>query len=205
MISALPLRLVIPGEGQDDTRARTAIPDEPTLRKIVDQFAGPRTRLLVTGSVIPAEVVATSRHHPRPWSWEICRDGEPLPARLREDGFKTEHTATAAGRVVLRDFLAGLAEPAFRSATDRVPPRRPPRPLPLQIDRIGRRLAQPQGLRGSAQGEPDRDLLPRRRRDFEPPTKALQSAPKRDDIDAALMTRSQIAEAQRFARQWNPK
>jgi hypothetical protein len=50
------------------------------------------------------------RHHPRPWGWEICRDGEPLPARLREEGFKTEYTATAAGRAALRDFLAGLAE-----------------------------------------------------------------------------------------------
>src|SRR5262249_14389532 len=44
------LRLVTPGEGQEDTRARAAMPDEPTLRRIVDQFAGPRTRLLVTGS-----------------------------------------------------------------------------------------------------------------------------------------------------------
>jgi hypothetical protein len=52
----------------------------------------------------------TNRHHPRPWSWEICRDGEPLPARLREDGYKTEYTATAAGSVALRYFLAGLAE-----------------------------------------------------------------------------------------------
>jgi hypothetical protein len=43
------LRLVTPGEGQEDTRARAVMPDEPTLRKIVDQFAGPRTRLLVTG------------------------------------------------------------------------------------------------------------------------------------------------------------
>jgi hypothetical protein len=51
-----------------------------------------------------------SRTHARPWSWEICRDGEPLPARLREDGYKTEHTATAAGRFALRLFLAGLAE-----------------------------------------------------------------------------------------------
>jgi hypothetical protein len=51
-----------------------------------------------------------SRTHARPWSWEICRDGEPLPAQLREDGYKTEHTATAAGRVALRDFLAGLPE-----------------------------------------------------------------------------------------------
>jgi hypothetical protein len=44
------LQLVTPGEGQEDTRARAVMPDEPTLRKIVDQFAGPRTRLLVTGS-----------------------------------------------------------------------------------------------------------------------------------------------------------
>jgi hypothetical protein len=46
---------------------------------------------------------------PKPWSWEICRDGEPLPARLREVGFRTEHTATLAGKVALRDFLAHLA------------------------------------------------------------------------------------------------
>jgi hypothetical protein len=52
----------------------------------------------------------SDRYHPRPWGWEICRDGEPLPGRLREDGFKTEYTATAAGRVALRDFLEGLAE-----------------------------------------------------------------------------------------------
>jgi WD40 repeat protein len=43
------LRLVTPGEGQEDTRARVAMPSEPTQRRIVDQFAGPRTRLLVTG------------------------------------------------------------------------------------------------------------------------------------------------------------
>ena len=43
------LRLVTPGEGQEDTRARAAMPADLTQRKIVDQFAGPRTRLLVTG------------------------------------------------------------------------------------------------------------------------------------------------------------
>ena len=43
------LRLVKPGEGKEDTRARAAMPEEPTLRKIIEQFAGPRTRLLVTG------------------------------------------------------------------------------------------------------------------------------------------------------------
>jgi hypothetical protein len=54
--------------------------------------------------------VRRSAIHPRPWGWEICRDGQLLPARLREVGFKTEHTATLAGTVALRDFLAGLAQ-----------------------------------------------------------------------------------------------
>jgi hypothetical protein len=44
------------------------------------------------------------------WGWEICRDGEPLPVRIRESGFKTEHTARLAANVALRDFLSGLAE-----------------------------------------------------------------------------------------------
>jgi WD40 repeat protein len=43
------LRLVTPGEGQEDTRARATMPAEPDQREIVEQFAGPRTRLLVTG------------------------------------------------------------------------------------------------------------------------------------------------------------
>jgi hypothetical protein len=56
-------------------------------------------------------LVATQANAPpfKPWAWEICRDGEPLPARIRETGFKTEHTATLAAKVALRDFLAGLA------------------------------------------------------------------------------------------------
>jgi hypothetical protein len=44
----------------------------------------------------------------KPWRWEIYRDGEPLPVRIRESGFKTEHTATLAGKVALRDFLSSL-------------------------------------------------------------------------------------------------
>jgi TPR repeat protein/energy-coupling factor transporter ATP-binding protein EcfA2 len=43
------LRLVSPGEGREDTRARAVMPAEPMQRKIVEQFAGPRTRLLETG------------------------------------------------------------------------------------------------------------------------------------------------------------
>jgi Novel STAND NTPase 1/TIR domain len=43
------LRLVTPGEGQNDTRARAAMPVDQTQRKIVEQFSAQRTRLLVTG------------------------------------------------------------------------------------------------------------------------------------------------------------
>ena len=43
------LRLVTPGEGQADTRARSVIPDDPEQREIVSLFANPKTRLLVTG------------------------------------------------------------------------------------------------------------------------------------------------------------
>jgi hypothetical protein len=46
----------------------------------------------------------------KPWAWEIYRDGTPLAVRVREVGFKTEHTATLAGKVALRDFLTGLAQ-----------------------------------------------------------------------------------------------
>jgi hypothetical protein len=48
--------------------------------------------------------------HPKPWGWEICRDGEPLPARLREEGYATEYTARAAGNFALGYFLKWLAE-----------------------------------------------------------------------------------------------
>jgi len=43
------LRLVTPGEGREDTRARSPIPDDPQQRDIVNLFSNPRTRLLVTG------------------------------------------------------------------------------------------------------------------------------------------------------------
>jgi len=47
------LRLVTPGEGQEDTRARSLIPDDPQQRDIIDRFANPKTRLLVTGYETP--------------------------------------------------------------------------------------------------------------------------------------------------------
>ena len=43
------LRLVTPGEGKEDTRARSPIPDDPQQRDVITLFSNPRTRLLVTG------------------------------------------------------------------------------------------------------------------------------------------------------------
>jgi hypothetical protein len=51
-----------------------------------------------------------SGSRPKPWGWEIWRDGGPLPVRVREVAFRTEHTARLAGKVAFRDFLSGLAE-----------------------------------------------------------------------------------------------
>ena len=80
------LRLVTPGEGQEDTRARAAMPSEPMQRRIVEQFAGPRTRLLVTGSdhagrpMIEVAHEALIRTWPRLRGW-IDVNREKLRAR----------------------------------------------------------------------------------------------------------------------------
>jgi hypothetical protein len=80
------LRLVTPGEGQEDTRARASMPDEPMLRKIVDRFAGPRTRLLVTGSDRAARPTVEVAHEALIRTWPRLRqwvdaDREKLRAR----------------------------------------------------------------------------------------------------------------------------
>ena len=80
------LRLVTPGEGQEDTRARAAMPQEAAQRKIIDQFAGPRTRLLVTGSdragrpTVEVAHEALIRTWPRLREW-INANREKLRAR----------------------------------------------------------------------------------------------------------------------------
>ena len=43
------LRLVTPGEGQEDTRARSVIPEDPQQREVIKLFSDPKIRLLVTG------------------------------------------------------------------------------------------------------------------------------------------------------------
>jgi hypothetical protein len=50
-----------------------------------------------------------------PWSWEICRNGEPLPARVRNDGYRTEYTVRSAGDAALRSFLAELVREQYRA------------------------------------------------------------------------------------------
>src|SRR5262249_1802721 len=67
------LRLVTPGEGQEDTRARAAMPSEPIQRRIVDQFASPRTRLLVTGSDDAARPMVEVAHEALIRTWPRLR------------------------------------------------------------------------------------------------------------------------------------
>ena len=43
------LRLVTPGEGQEDTRARSLIPNDPQQLEVIKLFSDPKIRLLVTG------------------------------------------------------------------------------------------------------------------------------------------------------------
>src|SRR5262245_50436202 len=68
------LRLVMPGEGQEDTRARAAMPSEPMQRSIVEQFAGPRTRLLVTGSDDAARPMVEVAHEALIRTWPRLRE-----------------------------------------------------------------------------------------------------------------------------------
>jgi hypothetical protein len=54
-------------------------------------------------------VVVQCGRFPIRWEWEIYRNGQPLPARLRHGMFWSQRTARAAGNVALRDFLEALA------------------------------------------------------------------------------------------------
>src|SRR5262249_12367256 len=68
------LSLVTPGEGQEDTRARAAMPSDPMQRRIVDQFSGPRTRLLVTGSDREARPTVEVAHEALIRTWPRLRE-----------------------------------------------------------------------------------------------------------------------------------
>ncbi len=45
---------------------------------------------------------------PSLWEWEIYRNGEPLPIRLRDGNYISQSNAAAAGRVALQEFLQAL-------------------------------------------------------------------------------------------------
>ena len=68
------LRLITPGEGQEDTRARAAKPEEPAQLRIVEQFAGPRTRLLVTGSDRAGRATVEVAHEALIRTWPRLRE-----------------------------------------------------------------------------------------------------------------------------------
>jgi TPR repeat protein/energy-coupling factor transporter ATP-binding protein EcfA2 len=67
------LRLVTPGEGKEDTRARAEMPLEPAQLKIVEQFAGTRTRLLVTGSDLTRRPTVEVAHEALIRTWPRLR------------------------------------------------------------------------------------------------------------------------------------
>jgi WD40 repeat protein len=67
------LSLVTPGEGQEDTRARAAMPSDALQRRIVDEFAGPRTRLLVTGADRAARPTVEVAHEALIRTWPRLR------------------------------------------------------------------------------------------------------------------------------------
>jgi hypothetical protein len=58
--------------------------------------------------------------HGLSWAWELYRNGEPLPARLR-DGFHTSKSAAAAARrAAIRAFLAASTESKMGYVADEV-------------------------------------------------------------------------------------
>jgi tetratricopeptide (TPR) repeat protein len=68
------LRLVTPGEGQEDTRARAAMPTALDLQKIVQKFAGPKTRLLVTGRDRAGRATVEVAHEALIRTWPRLRE-----------------------------------------------------------------------------------------------------------------------------------
>lgn len=54
-------------------------------------------------------VVVNRGQFARLWEWEIYRNGQPLPVRLRRENFRSQPAALAAGKIALRGFLEALA------------------------------------------------------------------------------------------------
>jgi WD40 repeat protein len=104
------LRLVTPGEGQEDTRARADMPLDPVQRRIVEQFAGPRTRLLVTGSDRAARPTVEVAHEALIRTWPRLRqwvdaNREKLRARAAIVQAKADWEQNSRREdLLLRDF-----------------------------------------------------------------------------------------------------
>jgi Novel STAND NTPase 1 len=65
---------VTPGEGQEDTRARATVPDEPSMAEVVREFSDSAARLLVTGwDPSRGERLAEVSHEALIRNWETLR------------------------------------------------------------------------------------------------------------------------------------
>ena len=89
---------------------------EPSARThSICRSGGVRRAIILPRSLLnvsarrPALVVFNLNHGMVSRALSSCRDSEPLPVQVRELEFNTEHTATLAGKVALREFLTGLA------------------------------------------------------------------------------------------------
>ena len=101
------LRLVTPGEGQEDTRARAVMPAETQQRRIVDQFAGQRVRLLVTGSDRAGRPTVEVAHEALIRTWPRLKDW--INAKSRKATRSHSDTAGKSGM--------GPAGPTGRSSS----------------------------------------------------------------------------------------
>ena len=85
------MSLVTPGEGREDTRARIGMPDDASMRSVIQTFAGAEARLLVTdraGERGSVEVTheALIRHWSELRAWiDANRENLRTRARLKED------------------------------------------------------------------------------------------------------------------------
>ena len=107
------MSLVTPGEGREDTRARIALPADPTVQTVVETFAGGTARLLVTGDATGSRSVEVShealiRHWQRLRHW-VDENRENLRTR-------TTLIADQAEWLKLNKDRSLLIEPGLRLA-----------------------------------------------------------------------------------------
>jgi hypothetical protein len=72
--------------------------------------------------------VVVTRLHVASWEWEIYRNSEPLPVRMRDGPYKSVRTAESVGSVALREFLQALNREKSLTVNPRPLLGRPPAP-----------------------------------------------------------------------------